>query len=80
MTTPSSKRDDERHRHQRTGIELEQIGGRIVDDRDAAAALGTADLDDRGADQMMHPQRVRVVDRFGVQARVGEPLGGRCDR
>ncbi len=68
MTTPSCEPDNERHRHQRTRVELEQVGRRVVDHRDAAAAPGAVELDDRGADEVVHPEGVRVVDRFGVQA------------
>ena len=39
---------------------------------------GAVELDDLGADQVVHPECVRVVDRFGVQAGVGEPLGRRA--
>ena len=45
-------------------------------DRDAAATLGAVELDDCGADEVVDPEGVRVVDRFGVQAGVGVPLGG----
>ena len=62
--------DDEHDRHERAGVELEQIGGRVGDDGDARAARRAVDLDDRRADQLVDPQLVGVVERLGVDRRV----------
>ena len=40
-----------------------------------ATAVGAVDLDDVRPDELVHPERVGVVDRGCVQRHVGEPLG-----
>ena len=57
------------HEHDRdegAGVELQQVGGRVGDHRHACAARRAVGLDDCGADQLVHPQLVRVVERLGV--------------
>ncbi len=42
------------------------------------APARAVDLDDVGADQLVGPERVGIVERFGVQRLVGEPLRRRA--
>ena len=72
--------DDEDHRDERAGVELEQVGGRVGDDGDARAARRAVDLDDGRADQLVHPQLVGVVERLGVDRGVGVALRRRRGR
>ena len=69
------ERHDERRRHEGAGLELEQVGGRVVDHRDAPTARRAVDLDHLGPDQLVDPQRVGVVDRLGGEHDAGQRFG-----
>ena len=67
---------DERHRHERAAARARagRAPGwrrrRRSDPRDPPV-----DIDDARPDQLVHPERVRVVDRLGVDRRVRVALG-----
>jgi hypothetical protein len=62
--------------HECTGVELEHVGGGVVDHRHATATWGAVDFDDGGADQLVDPECVGVVDRLGVEHGARERFGG----
>ena len=63
----TTARDHERHGHQRTGVEFEDVVGRVVDHSDACAAVDTVLVDDARTDQLVNPQGVVARRRRAVR-------------
>ena len=71
----ASWRGDEAERDQAARLEHQEVARRVGLDRGDPAQLGAVAVAHRGADQLVHPQRARHLERLGLEVDAVQALG-----